>query len=130
MVCSAEGRILCAGGGNLLLEAVADRQQLLFVDHVLATRLEVVLVDVGLHDRVDRAGFLAEPAEYALEQIDIVARGATAAIGTLLGIDGDRQRRANRLAQLAGDAALLAIGIAAQGVQPRKRFDCGVFSTG
>src|SRR6202043_1216200 len=30
------------------------------------------------------------------------------------GLDGDRLRRADRLAQLAGDAALLAIGIAAQ----------------
>src|SRR5690606_22743118 len=32
------------------------------------------------------------------------------------GLDGDGQRRADRLAELAGDAALLAVRIAAQGV--------------
>src|SRR3546814_19320328 len=34
----------------------------------------------------------------------------------LLGFDGDRLRRADRLAQLAGDAPFLAVGIAPQGV--------------
>ena len=81
---------------------------------VHAALVEVVFVDMGLDDRVHRAGFLAEPAEDALEQVDVVARGAAGAVGALLGIDGDRQRRAHRLAQLAGDAALLAVRIAAQ----------------
>src|SRR5690606_41156163 len=43
-----------------------------------------------------------------------VTRGAAAAVLALLRVDGDRQGRAHRLAQLAGDAALLAVGIAAQ----------------
>jgi hypothetical protein len=72
--------------------------------------LEVVFVHVGLDDRIDRAGFLAEAAEDALEQVDVVARGAAGAVGALFGIDGDRQRRAHRFAQLAGDAAFLAVG--------------------
>ena len=35
-------------------------------------------------------------------------------VGARFGLDGDGLRRADRLAQLAGDAAFLAIGIAAQ----------------
>src|SRR5690606_24778589 len=69
-------------------------------------------------DRIHRARLLAEAAEDALEQVDLVARGAARVVLALLGVDGDRQRRAHRLAQLAGDAALLAVGIAAQRVQP------------
>src|SRR5206468_57938 len=41
---------------------------------------------------------------------------APAAVLARLGLDRDRQRRADRLAQLAGDAALLAVGIATQRV--------------
>ena len=114
---SAVSRVLRARSGNLFLEAVADRQQLGLGDDVLAALLEVVLVDVRLDDRIDRAGFLAETAEDALEQIDVVARGAALAVGARRRIDGDRQRRADRLAQLAGDAALLAVRVATQRVQ-------------
>src|SRR5690348_18434007 len=90
------------------LEAVADRQQLRLVDHVLPALLEVVLEDVGLHDRVHRATLLAEAAEDALEQVNVVARGAARAVGgARAGFDRDRQRRTHRLAQLARDAALL-----------------------
>src|SRR5258705_7074872 len=76
------------------------------------------LVDVGFHDRIHRATLLAEAAVDALHQVDVVAGGAPGAIVTLLAFDGDRERRADRLAQLAGDAALLPIGVAAQRVQP------------
>ncbi len=62
------------------LEAVADREQLLLVDDVLAAMLEVIFVDVRLDDRIDRAALLAEAAEDALEQIDVVARGAARAV--------------------------------------------------
>src|SRR5438552_1175378 len=48
------------------------------------------------------------------------ARGAPGAVFPLIGFDVDRERRAHRLAQLAGDAALLAVRIAAQRVQPAK----------
>src|SRR5262249_54227912 len=46
------------------------------------------------------------------------ARRAPRAVGALLGFDGDGERRADRLAQLAGDAALLAVRIAPQRMQP------------
>ena len=72
----------------------------------------------GLDDRVDRAALFAEAAEDALEQVDVVARGATLAVARArCRVDGDRQRRAHRLAQLAGDAALFAVGVATQRMQ-------------
>src|SRR5688500_743864 len=73
---SSVRRVLRARGGDLRLEAVADREQLLLVHDVLAALLEVVFVDGGLDDRVDRAALLAETAEDGLEQVDVVARGA------------------------------------------------------
>src|SRR6185503_18129180 len=85
--------------------------------HRLAARLEVELVDVGLDDGVHRAALLAEAAVDALHEVDVVARGAARAVVALLALDRDRERRAHGLAQLAGDAALLAVGIAAQSVQ-------------
>src|SRR4029079_3218548 len=50
----------------------------------------------------------------ALDHVDVVPGGPAAAVLARLGLDGDRERRADRLAQIARDAALLAIGIAAQ----------------
>jgi hypothetical protein len=54
----------------------------------------VVFIDPRLDNRIHRAGLLAEPAENALGQVDVVSRGAARAVLTLLGLDGDRQRRA------------------------------------
>src|SRR5204863_5434271 len=51
-------------------------------------------------------------------QVDVVAGGAPRAVVALLRLDVDGERRANRLAQLARDAALLAVRIAAQRMQP------------
>src|SRR5437868_7278062 len=50
----------------------------------------------------------------ALDHVDVVAGGPPAAVLARLRLDRDRQRRADRLAQLASDAALLPVGIAAQ----------------
>src|ERR1039457_6002390 len=88
--------------------------------------LHVVFVDPRLDDGIHRAGLFAEAAVNALEQIDVVARGATCTVGGHVRVDRDRQRRAHRLAQLAGDTALLAVRIGG----PRKRTDCGVVSSG
>src|SRR6267142_1923447 len=116
----AVGRVGGAILRDLLLIAVAHGEEHFLGVVEVSALLAVVLEDVRLDDRVHRAGFLAQPAEDALGEVDVVARGAPRAVGTLLGLDGDRQRRAHRFAQLAGDAALLAVGIAAQGVQPAK----------
>jgi len=78
------------------------------------------------------AGFLAQPAEDAFGEIDVVARGAASAVGALLGLDRDRKRRANAaLAQLAGDAALLGRSDKRRrACSPRKRGLIGVFLLG
>src|SRR3546814_1422759 len=93
---SAEGGVGGAAFGDLGFEPVPDCQQLLLVDDVLAAVLEVVFEHVGLDDRIHRTGFLPEPAEDALEQVDVVARGAAGTVCTLLRNGGDRQRRADR----------------------------------
>src|SRR5499427_8544981 len=104
--------------GDHGLVALADREQLVLAHDVLTALFHVVLVNAREHDGIDRAGFLAEAAVDALEEIDVVACGAPRAIGRYVRIDGDAHRRAHRLAQLAGDAALLAVRIAAQCMQP------------
>src|SRR5262245_9142474 len=107
----------CLGGGDLGLVAVAHGQQHVLGEVQVAALFAVVFEDVGLDDRVDRAALLAEAAEDALGQVDVVAGRAAGAVGALLALDGDGERGAHGLAQLAGDAAFLAVLVAAQRVQ-------------
>ena len=102
------------------LVAVADGQQHVLGEVQVAALFAVVLQDRGLDDRIHRAAFLAEAAEDALRQVDVVAGRAAGAVGALVRFDGDRHRRAHGLAQLAGDAALFAVLVAAQRVQAAK----------
>src|SRR5882762_7374825 len=70
-----------------------------------------------LDDGIDRTGLLAQAAIDAFHHVDVVAHGtAGAVVAARAGLDGDRLRRADRLTQLAGDAALFAVGIPAQGM--------------
>src|SRR6185312_15290218 len=97
------------------LPTVAVRQKLVLVVIKFLARFRRELEIRPLDDGVDRAGFLAEAAIDALHHVDVVAYGATRTIiAARAGLDGDRLRRADRFAQLAGDAALFPIGIAAQ----------------
>ena len=73
-------------GADLVFVAVADGQQHLLGVVQVAALLAVVLEDVRLDDRIDRAGFFAEAAEDALGQVDVVARGAARAVVALLRI--------------------------------------------
>src|SRR5512145_719337 len=109
--------VLSPVAGYLLLVALAHRQQHGLGVIEVPPLLAVVLEDARLDDRVDRARLLAEAAENAFRKIDVVARGAARAVGPLLRLDVDRERGAHRLAQLARDAALLAVRVAAQRVQ-------------
>src|SRR5688500_434438 len=109
---SAVRRVELEVAGDLRLPAVAVRQQLRLVVEKLLARLDGELEVRPLHDRVDRAGLLAEAAVDALHHVDVVARRPPRAVLARLGVDGDRLRRADRLAELAGDAALLAVRIA------------------
>src|SRR5262245_29004824 len=101
--------------GNLALPAVAVRKQALLVVVELLAGLGRELEVWPFDDGVNRAGLLAEAAVDALHHVDVVTRGAAGAvIPPRAGLDGNRLRRADRLAQLTGDAALLAVRIPAQ----------------
>src|SRR6185312_10186499 len=110
---SAVARVLGAVVRDALLVPVADRDEHRLGVEQVAARFAVVLDEPGLDDGIHRAALLAEAAEDALDEVDVVARGAARAVVALLALDRDRERGAHRLAQLAGDAALLAVGIAA-----------------
>lgn len=101
----------------------SDRPLTLVVKQLLAGLGRVLCVG-ALHDSIDGARLLAEAAVDALCHVDVVAGGAAGAVGALLSLNGDGLRRANGLAQLAGDAALLARRVAPQGVlAPESRRD-------
>src|SRR3974390_662319 len=111
---SAVRRVGGLVGRDHRLVTLADREQLVFGHDVLAAVLHVVLVDPRLDDGIDRAGLLAEAAVDALEGVEVVARGAARPVRRDARFDRDRERRTHRLAELAGDAALLAVRIAPQ----------------
>src|SRR4051812_802766 len=96
---------------------LAHGEQLVLAHDVLAAMLHVVLVDAREDDRIDRARFLAEAAVDALEQIDVVTGRAARAVLRDVRVDGDADRRAHGLAELARDATLFAVRIATQRMQ-------------
>src|SRR5437660_2660416 len=114
---SAVGRIEREVLGDLTLPPVAVREQPLLVVVKLLARLGREFEVRPLDDGIDRARLLAQAAVDAFDHVDVVARGPPrAVVAARSRLDGDRLGRADRLAQLAGDAALLAVGIAAQNV--------------
>src|SRR5215475_5842129 len=118
MTASAVRRVGRQIGGQLRLPPVAVRQQLFLVVHQLFPAFDRELEIRSLHDRIDRASFLAQPAIDALRHVDVIAGGATATVGARLGLYRDRESWANGFAKLAGNAALLAIGVAPQRMLP------------
>src|ERR1700743_2893632 len=64
------------------------------------------------------SGLRAEAAINAFEQVDVIARGAAGTVCAHVRLDGNCERGTDRLAQLASDAPLLAVGITAQRMQP------------
>src|SRR5258707_2171110 len=102
---------------ELAFPAVAVGKQTILVVVEFLARLGRELEVRPFDDGIDRAGLLAHAAIDAFHHVDVVARGAPrAVVAARARLDGDRLGRADRLAQLAGDAALLAVGIAAQRV--------------
>lgn len=69
-----------------------------------------------LDNGIDGAGFLAVAAVDTLGHVDIISGRPTATVLTLLGFDGDGLGRADGLAELASNAALLTGGITSQSV--------------
>src|SRR5579863_10253502 len=113
---SSVGRLEGEGFRDLGFPAVAVGQELFLVVEQLLAGLGGELEIRTLDDGIDRAGLLAIAAIDAFGHVDVVARRAPAAVFARLGLDRDGERRADRLAQFAGDAALLAVRIAAQRV--------------
>src|SRR5215207_3283272 len=113
-----ESRVGGLVGRDHCFVAVADREQPVLGHDVLAAILHVVFVDPGFDDGIHRACLFAEAAVDALEQVDVVARRAARAVGCGVGLDRDRKRGADRLAELAGYASFLAVRITPQRVQP------------
>ena len=101
---------------KLRLPFVSVFDQLLLVVKELLVE-EGRVFEVGAFDNgVDGASLCAEAAEDALGHVNVVLGGAAGAIGSGLGLNGDREGGAGRLAQFASDAAFLTSGVAAQGV--------------
>lgn len=80
------------------------------------TKLKTKKKEHTLNNGIHGAALLAVTAVDTLGHIDVVTGRPSASINTFLGFDGDGLGRADGLAEFAGDAALLAGGIAAQGV--------------
>src|SRR3970040_718852 len=71
--------------GDALLVAIAHREQHGLGVVEIPPLLAVVLDDARLDDRIHRAGLLAEAAEDALGEVDVVPRGAAGSVFALLG---------------------------------------------
>src|SRR4030095_7590136 len=100
---------------KLALPAVAIGEEFLLVIIKFLARLGGEFEIRSLDDGIDRTGLLAQAAIDAFHHVDVVADGAAGAVvAARPGLDGDRLRRTDRLAQLAGNAALFAVRIAAQ----------------
>src|ERR1700686_857381 len=100
---------------NLALPAVAIGEQFRLVIIEFLAGLGREFEIRALDDGIDRTGLLAQPGIDGFHHIDVVAHGAAGAvIAARAGLDGDRLRGADRLAQFAGDAALFPIGITPQ----------------
>ena len=74
------------------------------------------LVVRSLDDGIDGTSLLAETAIDALGHVDVVAGGSAGTVLAGFGLDGDGLGGADRLTQLAGDAALVSRGVSPQGV--------------
>lgn len=133
-------RSICtSSGGDLRLPLVTVGEQLLLVVQEFLTSLGGVLgiwgcrrtlvryqirfaghTKLTLNNSVHRAALLAVTAVNALGHVDIVTGRPTTSILTLLRLNSNSLGRADGLAELAGNAALFAGGIAAQSVLTTK----------
>src|SRR4051794_12140901 len=95
---SSIGRLEGQRLGNLGFPAVAIGEQFVLVVEELFAGLGGEFEVRPLDDRIHRACLLAIAAIDAFGHIDVVAGGTPAAIVARLGLDRDRQSRADRLA--------------------------------
>lgn len=103
-------------GRNLRLPLVSVQQQLLLIVQQLLVRLRGEFKVRTLDDGVHGTGLLTEATVNTLCHIDVVSRGPSTAVSTLLRLDRNGLGRTNGLAQLASNAPLLATRITTQRV--------------
>lgn len=77
-------------------------------------RFRGVLKIGPLYDCIDGTRLLTKAAVNTLRHVNIVSSGSTGTVLALLGVDRNGLRGTSRLAQFAGDAALVARGVSAQ----------------
>ena len=83
-----------------------------------------------LHNGIHGTCFLAEATVDALGHINVISGGPAAAVSPGLCLYGDGLGGAYGLAQLAGDAPLLPVGVAPQGVLPTEAWADGTLLKG
>src|SRR5712692_5052771 len=114
LISSPVRRVECEVLRDRAFPAIAVGEQTLLVVVEFLARLGGEFEIRAFHDGIDRAGLLAQAAIDAFHHVDVIAGGAPrAVIAPRTGLDGDGLGRADRLAQFARDAALLAVRIAA-----------------
>lgn len=115
---------------DLLLPLVAVSKQLLLVIKQLLTGLGRVF-DVGcLNNGVDRARFLAETAVNALSHVDIVTSCPARSVNAFFCFDGDGERWADGLAELARNAAFFTRRVSAKSMLSPETWRYGTFLEG
>src|SRR6204780_3936516 len=118
-------RVHCDIARDFAFPAIAVGEQPILVVVQFFARLGGELEIRPFDDRVHGTGLLAHSAIDALYHIDVIASGAArAVVAARSSLDRDRLRGTDRLAELASDATLLAVGIAAQRVfaaKPRRK---------
>jgi hypothetical protein len=102
--------------GKQFFPPIAIGQEFFFIVYKLAAGIGGALKIRPFHKGIHGASLLAKAAVNALGHINLKACGAAAAIFPLDGFNGDGPCRANSLAELAGNAAFLPTGVAAQGM--------------
>src|SRR3954470_575221 len=114
-------RIQIEVSGDLSLPTVSIRQQPGLVVIELLAGLRRIFKVRTFDDGVHRARFLAQAAINAFHHIDVIAHGSPSpVVPPRSSFDRDRLRRADSLAQLAGNAALFPVGIAPQSMLAAK----------
>jgi len=106
--------------GNLFLPFVAVRKQLLLIVQEFFVRLGRKFVVGPFHNRIHWACLGAESAVNALGHVNVVTNGSTGTVLAFLRFNCNGLGGASGFAELAGNAALLAGRITAQGMLATK----------
>ena len=104
---------------------VANPKQIFLADSSRGARLKKVFMQVRQHDGIDGTRLLTIAAVDTFKEINIVSRGATRAVITLLGLYRDRQRWADGFAQFTGNTPFFSIGITPQRMQSTEPWGFG-----